>query len=207
MESFNPHRDKIAVVLKEFTLKKNSDGLLDRFSEPYIVSMAIDENGAKSPAIDFNILPFPNVKKGDTLSFDGQGHLIYGPNNPGQFLVYSVLFMESDRDMRNFGHLVEDILKSEAINSSAKLLLAASPTYSTALNVLQKISELTALQLQKNKDDELFRRNGTLLRDVIPPYDILRTYKSENRYIRMNSAIIPLKESNHVGVQVKRINL
>ena len=207
MESFNPHRDKIAVVLKEFTLKRKSDGLLDRFSEPYVVSMAIDENGAKSPAIDFNILPFPNVKKGDTVSFDGQGHLIYGPNNPGQFLAYSLLFMESDRDIRNFGQMVEDILTSEAINSSAKVLLAATPTYSTALNVLQKIAELTAIQLQKNKDDELFRRNGTLLRDVIPSYDILRTYKSENRFIQMQTSIIPLKESNQIGVQTKRIYL
>ena len=115
--------------------------------------------------------------------------------------------MESDRDIRNFGQMVEDILTSEAINGSAKVLLAATPTYSTALNVLQKIAELTALQLQKNKDDELFRRNGTLLRDVIPSYDILRTYKSENRFIQMQTSIIPLKESNQIGVQTKRIYL
>lgn len=207
MENFNPQSDKIAVVVKEFTLKRKSEIFFDRYSEPYIVSLAIDEGGAKNPSIDFNILPFPNVKKGDKISFDGQGHLIYGPINPGQFLAYSILFMESDSDVRDFGKLVEDIMKSEAINIGAKALLAAAPTYSTAITVLQKLTELMAVQLQKNKDDELFRRNGTLLRDVVPAYDILRTYESENDYIHTKTSVIPLRGSNMLGSQIKKVEL
>ena len=82
---FNPKEDKIAVVIKEFTLLKKADGPLQRYSEPYIVSMAIDQYGANNPAIDFNILPYPKVRKGDVIDFGGQGHLIYGPANPGEF--------------------------------------------------------------------------------------------------------------------------
>ena len=154
MEKFNPLRDNVAVVVKEFTLKRKSEIFLDRFSEPYIVSMAIDESGASNPSIDFNILSFPNVKKGDKITFDGQGHLIYGPGNPGKFLAYSVLFMESDKDVRDFGNLVEEIMTSEAVNMGAKALLTAAPSYSTAITLLQKLTELIAIQLQKNKDDE-----------------------------------------------------
>ncbi|MGX1024156.1 hypothetical protein [Flavobacterium sp. CS20] len=204
---FNPKQDKIAVVVKSFTLKRKSEFFLERFSEPYIVSMAIDEHGAYETSIDFNILSFPNVKKGDTVSFDGQGHLIYGPKNPGQFLAYSVLFMESDKDVRDFGQLMEDILKSEAINLGAKALLKAAPTYSTAINLLQNLTELIAKQLQKNKDDELFRRNGTLLRDVKPPYDILRSYDSENDFIKTKTSVIPLDVSNKLGSQTKALQL
>ena len=207
MENFNPKTDKIAVVVKEFTLKKKSEVFFDKYSEPYIVSMAIDESGAKSPAIDFNILPFPNVKKGDKVSFDGVGHLIYGPNNPGEFLAYSILFMESDQDVRDFGKTVEEVMKSEAIKIGAKALLAAVPTYGTAITILQKLTELMAVQLQKNKDDELFRRNGALLRDVIPAYDILRTYESSNDYIHTKTSVIPLLESNNLGSQIKKVQL
>jgi len=207
METFNPQADKIAVVVKEFTLKRKSEFFMDRFSEPYIVSMAIDEGGANNPSIDFNVLPFPNVRKGDKITFDGVGHLIYGPANPGQFLAYSILFMESDKDVRDFGKFVEDIMKSEAVNIGAKALLAAAPTYSTAITVLQKTTELMAIQLQKNKDDELFRRNGTLLREVTPAFDILRTYESENDFINTKTSIIPLTESNKLGSQTKKVKL
>lgn len=207
MNDFNPELDKIAVVVKEFTLKKKSDFFFDRYSEPYIVSLAIDEGGASNPSIDFNILPFPHVKKGDKITFDGQGHLIYGPENPGQFLAYSILFMESDKDVREFGKFLEEMMKSEAVNIGAKALLAAAPTYSTAITILQKLTELMAVQLQKNKDDELFRRNGTLLRDVIPAFDILRTYESENDFINTKTSIIPLKSSNKLGAMTKKINL
>jgi len=207
MSTFNPQSDKIAVVVKEFTLKRKSEISFDRYSEPYIVSMAIDEGGANNPSIDFNILPFPHVRKGDKISFDGQGHLIYGPDNPGQFLAYSILFMESDKDVRNFGKLVEDIMKSEAVKIGAKALLAAAPTYSTAITILQKLTEFIAVQLQKNKDDELFRRNGTLLRDVVPAYDILRTYESENDFINTKTSVIPLTGSNMLGSQIKKVEL
>ena len=147
------------------------------------------------------------MRKGDRISFDGQGHLIYGPANPGSFLAYSILFMESDRDLRETGDVVEEIMNSQAVEMGAKSLLLANPGYAAAADILQKLISLIAKRLKANRDDELYRRNGTLLRDVTPPYDILRTYTSENDYIQMQTAIIPLKESNALGSQTKRIEL
>ncbi len=207
MTTFNPLKDNIAVVVKNFKMKKKSESFLDRYSEPYIISMAVDQDGAHNPAVDFNVMPFPHVRKGDTVSFDGQGHLIYGPANPKEFLVYSVLFMESDKDIRTVGERVESVIKSEAVKMGAKALLLANPTYATAVSLLQKFSELVAGEMKKNKDDELFRRNGTLLRDVTPAYDILRTYESENDFIKTNIGIIPLPASNNIGEQTKKIQL
>ena len=54
-EDFDEKTDKIAVVIKEFTLLKSADGFLQKYNEPYIVSFAIDEKGAANPAIDVNI--------------------------------------------------------------------------------------------------------------------------------------------------------
>jgi len=205
--AFNKNTDKIAIVVRDFTLKKKKEIFIDRFSEPYIVSIAIDQEGAANPSIDFNMLSFPNVKKGDTVSFDGQGHLIYGPKNPKEFVAYTVLFMESDKDMRDLGKFLEETITSEAANIGAKALLAAAPSAGTAITVLQKLSEFVCIQMQKNKDDQLFRRNGTLLRDVDPPYEILRTYTSENDFIKTNISIIHLPVSNDLGAQGRKIKL
>jgi hypothetical protein len=204
---FNPRDDKIAIVIKEFTLLKSSEMFLDKDNEPYIVSFAIDQNGAQSADLGLNIMPFPNVREGDTVSFDGQGHLVYGPENPGEFVVYSLLFMESDQDLRDIGATIEAIAKSEAANIAMKAILIANPTYGTALSLLQKLTELVAKQMKKNKDDQLYRRNGTLLRDVVPPFDILRTYKGRNKFIECHTSIIPLMQSNDLGSHVKRIHI
>ena len=56
-EGFDPLEDKIAIVINEFELKKNPDWP-SKYSEPYIVSLAIDEQGAKNPAIDFAFFSF-----------------------------------------------------------------------------------------------------------------------------------------------------
>ena len=207
IEKFNSKEDKIAVVVKEFTLLKSSEMFLDKDNEPYIVSFAVDQSGAKSAAFDLNVLPFPNVREGNTVRFDGQGHLLYGPGNPGEFVVYSLLFMESDQDVSDLGAMIEDIAKSEAANIAMKAILIANPTYGTALTLLQKLTELVGKNLKKNKDDQLYRRNGTLLRDVVPPFDILRTYKGKNSFIECHTSIIPLMESNDLGSQIKRVQI
>lgn len=206
-QDFNPKKDKIAVVVKQFTLLKKADSFLQRYSEAYIVSLAIDESGANSPAIDFNILPFPNVRKGDTIDFEGQGHLVYGPDNPGEFVAYTILFMESDQDIRNLGKSIEKTVKDEATKMAIKALLSAVPTYGTAITLLTELTSLVSKRMQENKDDELFRRNGTLLKDVVPAYDILRTYTGKNDYIQSKVSIIPLSSSNKLGKASKRIKL
>jgi len=204
---FNPTTDKIAVVVKQFTLLKKSEFFLDRYSEPYIISLAIDEGGSRNPKIDFNILSFPNVKKNDTVSFDGQGHLIYGPANPGSFLSYTILFMESDKDIRELGGIVEEVVQSEATNLGMKAIISANPGYAAIAKILQEVTLQVATFMQKNKDDQLFRRNGTLLRDVTPSYDILRTYVGRNDCIEAHVGIIPLQGSNNLGVQTKVLEL
>jgi len=205
--SFNPQEDKIAVAVKQFTLKKGSEGLFGRNNEPYIISMAIDQGGAENANLAINSKSFPNVREGDTVSFDGQGHLIYGPKNPGEFLVYAILFMESDRDIREFGATMENVINSEATQIAMKALLLAQPTYGTALTLIEKLSQLVAQKLKHNKDDELYLRTGTLLRDVTPAYDILRTYRGGNQYIECHTSIIPLVKSNQLGEQVRAVEI
>ncbi len=207
MSTFNEKEDKIAVVIKDFTLKRKGEGWFNKYSEPYILTMAIDQSGANNPAIDFNIKPYPKVRKNELVSFDGVGHLIYGPKNPGEFLAYSVTFMESDKDIRETGELIEGIVKSEAVKVGAKALLIANPTYGTAIEVIEKVSELVVSVMKKNKDDELFKRDGTLLRDITPAYNINETFLSENDFVKTNIAVVPLRSSSSVAETSKKIEL
>jgi hypothetical protein len=204
---FDKDKDKIAVVVRDFTMKRLHEGLFDYHAEPYIVSTAIDAGGGGGATIEFNVKPFPNVRQGDKITFDGQGHLVYGPKNPGEYVVYSILFMESDQDVRDLGQTIEDILKSEATKLGLKAILAARPEVGLALTLVEKLTELVASLMKKNADDELYRRSGTLLRDVEPPFDVLRSYIGGNEYIECKTSIIPLSQSNMLGTQVKKLNL
>jgi len=164
--SFNPTTDKIAITIPKFTLKKNADPFIfGKYNEPYIVSLAVDEQGSANPVIDFNTMPFPKVKVGNTVSMLGDGHLLYGPKNPGQYVALSVLIMESDSDMRNLGGKIEEIVGSKAVELGIGAIIAANPGSAAILGILKELTQLVAGELKNNKDDELFRTEGTFLRD------------------------------------------
>lgn len=208
---FDKDRDSIAVVIKKFWLLRNAERRwFDKYSEIGVISFAVDEyglkNGEKSgPVIDFNVQPFPMLEAGDSVSFDGQGHLLYGPKNPGSFLVYSTLFYECANDTKALGALVEEVVSSNAAGIGLKAVLAANPAAGAVLNVLTGLADVIAKNMKKSNDRELYRRSGTLFRDVIPPYDILRTYIRSNEWIWVETSIVALEASNMLGAQPKRL--
>lgn len=206
--SFDAHNDPIAITIPRFKILKKADGPFQRRQEPYIISLAIDHrSGGANPAIDFNAIPFPNVLVGDEISMLGNGHMLYGPKNPGEWVALSVLFMESDRDIRAIGAETEAIANSKATQLAIKAILLAAPTYGTVVGVLKELTELIAKQLKSNRDDELFRTQGVFLRDHPIPFDINRSYVRSNQFIEAQFQILPLQRSNHQGAQVQQMLL
>lgn len=204
---FDPTSDTIALTIPKFTLLKNSDGFLQKYNEPYIVSVAIDESGTANPAIDFNFMQFPKVAKGGTVTMLGDGHIIYGPKQPGQFVAVSILVMESDRDIRDLGQKLETIVQSKAIELGIGLVTAANPGAAGVLGALKELTVLISGFLKENKDDELFRTEGTFLRDHPVPYHINRSYERENDYIRLSLNVLPLQAANGEGPAPKAISI
>jgi len=45
----------------------------------------------------------------------GDGLILCGPRNPGKLITLSAMFMESDRDVRNIGEQLHDIIASKAM--------------------------------------------------------------------------------------------
>ena len=204
---FNPENDKIAITIPKFTLLKHVDGILQRYNEPYIVSVAIDESGKNNPKISFNFMPFPKVAKGGTVTMLGDGHLVYGPKNPGEYVAISVLIMENDKDIQNLGKAIENIVKSTAVDLSIKAIVAANPGSATVLGILKELTQMVAGFLKNNEDDELYRTEGTFLRGHQVPYHINRSYEVGNDFVNLHLNIVPLKDHNKEGPKPKALTI
>lgn len=204
--SFDPSKSKIAITMSEFTLLRDADAF-DAYSEPYIVSMAIDSTGVADPAIGFNFMPFPKVRANSTVSMLGDGHFLYGPKNPGEFVALSVLMMESDVDMQKRGELVKEIVSSKAADLGVKAILAANPGSSAIVAILKELTSFVAGVLAQDGDDELFRTEGSFLRDQPNPYHINRNYKQRNDFVEVAIQIIPLDTPNGEGAVVQTLVL
>jgi hypothetical protein len=202
---FDPKKGKIAITIPKFTLLKHVDGPLQKYNEPYIVSVAIDESGKANPKIDFNFMPFPKIAKGGTVRMLGDGHIVYGPKNPGEFVAISILIMENDKDIQKLGKVIEKVVKSKAVDLGIKAIVVANPGAAAVLGILKELTQLVAGFLKNNEDDELFRTEGTFLRGHPVPYHINRSYKVGNDFVNLNLDVIPLKDHNKEGPKPKAI--
>ncbi|MBX7241543.1 MAG: hypothetical protein K1X92_07330 [Bacteroidia bacterium] len=193
MREFQKKTDEIAITIPYFELKKSGD-FLGGMSEPYIISIAVSESTIKdgSSTLHLNNFYFPNIKKCTRVNFGGVGRVIYGPQNPGKFVTYSILFMESDEDVRTAGENLSNFMNSTEIKAISKVLSFANPTYGAAAEVVRQIGSLVGKFMKKNKDDELFRVEGTLLRDTEPPYYIGDTYESFNKFVYCPVHVMPV---------------
>jgi hypothetical protein len=205
--TFDKMTSKIAIAVPEFQLKKDSEGWFDAYNEPYVISVAIDSTGIANPEIHFNYSSFPKVREGDTVEMFGDGHLLYGPKNPGDFVAISLLFMENDDDVRDLGKKIEGIVKNKAVDLGVKAVVSASPGAAAVLGILKELTLHIAGALKSNKDDKLFRAEGVFLRDIACPYHVSRSYTRENEFIKMKLRVIPLDAANGQGSAVTPIGL
>lgn len=205
-DPFKPKESKIAIIVRDFTLLKTPWELFEgRYREPYISSIAVHANADDVPQVAFNLMPFPKVDIGEMVEMVGDGHLIYGPENPGAFVAISVLIMESDSDIRRTGAKIEKFIKSKGLELGLNLIIASNPGAAATLAVIKELTHFLAGMLKENQDDELFRVEGTFLRDGPVPYHINRRYRKRNQFAEVALEIIPLAKANGQGEKVKKI--
>ncbi len=137
----------------------------------------------------------------------GDGHLVYGPKQPGSFLAISVLMMEDDSALRRLGMTLEEIVQSKAVDAGAKVVLAANPGAQAVVTIVRSVMDLVAGILKENKDDELFRTDGVFLRDVDNPYHINRLFRRANDFVDVDLKVIPLSTANGQGAVTNTLTL
>ena len=107
--------------------------------------------------------------------------------------------MESDSDINRFGEIVEEVINSKAVDIGVKAAIAANPGSAAAISGIKAVTDLVAKLLRNNDDDELFRVNGTFLRDRQDPYHIGQRFtRMENDFIDLSMEILPLVQQTSV---------
>ena len=174
---------KIAVFLTDFTLKKNADTFFQRYSEPYFVSLTlVGEEEKRRDIFPAKPMIYPNVRKNGKITFAGEGHLLAKPKAPTDgYVFFSILFMESDSDMRKIGDVFKQTTKT--IWEASKDAIKADPSAYIAASIGRGILESLAIGFSENSDDQLFRLSGTFLESSDPSYSINEHHRFGNDWI------------------------
>lgn len=172
--------EKVAVFLKDFTLKKSADTFFQRYSEPYFVSFTITGSETGIDQMFAKPMIFPNIRARDTIQFGGNGHLLARPKVPKEgFVFYSVLFMESDSDFRRIGETMNKA--TTEIWKNIKDTLKTNPKAYIGASIGNAALQTLSLLFSQNNDDLLFRVTGTLLKDS--RFEAGRVFRFANDWI------------------------
>lgn len=201
LDEFSPVNDKIAVMLRSFTIKKRIGVGDNKYSEPYFVTIAIPQNKKfEFKNVEFATKFYPKTRRNAKIEALADGIQIFGPANPGEFLAFCVLVMESDEDVRQAGELLDVTLKSGFADAAFAALGTINPTVALATQLTETLAKLIANQMRKNKDDQIFLTSGTLLRDVMGgkslPFHINEVMKPCNDFVDLEIQIFPVSSSN-----------
>ncbi len=213
IEKFNPNKDKLALMLKSFTITVKDEGIGKKkrlYSEPYFVGLSISESGFGTQQINFVTDAYPKTRKDDRREFLGNGMRVYGPENPGAFLVFDILVMESDSDIRAVGESIRNIMNSKEIKSTILPLLAVNPSMAVAKEVLTATANLVGKILEDNKDDHLLRVHGTLMRDVMGsnslPFNVGQIISDKNDFASVEFEVLGIKNNTRYKPKTEQIS-
>lgn len=188
---FDPVKDKIALMLQSFTLLKKPDAF--RYAEPYVLGFTVSSNQPVGQPFAWAYHTYPNTKKGERKDFHLEGLRLYGPENPGEFLAFSILLMESDAKARDMGKAIQEALNSNLVKNILPALAMANPTATVALKLLTGVTDIVAGIMVSNNDDELLRISSTVFQSVIGtsqlPYRIKESVKERNAKAEMELRI------------------
>jgi hypothetical protein len=214
--TFDRNNSKIAITVPSFTFKQGASNLLLEdvtdliYSEPYLVTVATDSKGVIQNALNFNFAEYLNVRRGGTINMIGNGHLVYGPDNPGDYVAISVLLMESNRDARVTGDEIASIVKSEAVEMGLIQKIAdeaMNPKLDVTLKLMNQLLGYVATRLQDSKDKYLFRTEGIFFKDTPVPYEVNRQFVTGNEFADITIQVIPLDTPNGQGPTTGIIDL
>lgn len=204
--SFNPKKDKIAITVPEFRLKRpigQFGELGDLFyNEPYLLSMAITEEGVQNQTFTVNHATFPGIRPPHTVKMSGDGHLVYGPGNPGEYVIAWTMLMENDQPARDLGKRLKAIAEDKAIDLGLKAIMVANPAYTTMIEISRRLFSLIANEMAADKDDPVVLNYGTFLRDRNVPYSIDRSFISENDLGSVEMQVLPLKDHRYADLEI-----
>lgn len=202
---FDPLEDNIAVFITTLRIRKPFD--FGSHLDPYIVVIATDK---KDNAVRMNVshFAFPGAKLYQQIITPDNAVLLYGPENPGEFLTLSIMLLESDTDIQNAGKQLEAAINASAISANVIARLTANPTAMVATALAADVLRGIAHTMQQNKDDPIMFVHDSWLQGLTPPYGInqYKLHSSDNAEISLRVSPI-MKQSQQNKVTIAHIEV
>lgn len=166
---FNPETDQIAVFMTTLRIRKAFD--IGNRVDPYIIVIATDKNNG-TVRMNANHFAFPNTQVYQQIIKPDNALMIYGPDNPGEFLTLSIMLMDSDSDIQKTGEQLEEAINTMAKTANVIARLTANPTAMVATMLAEEVLLGVAKVIQQNKDDPIMFVHDSWLQGLTPPYGI-----------------------------------
>ncbi|MBP2198793.1 hypothetical protein [Pantoea cypripedii] len=166
---FIPEEDKIAVFMTTLRVRKSFD--IGNRLDPYIIVIATDKNNGVI-RMSANHFAFPGSQVYQQIINPDNALLLYGPENPGEFLTLSIMLMDADTDIQNAGKKLEEVINSTATTADVIAKLTANPTVTVATMLAEQVLRGVAEIMRKNEDDPIMFVHDSWLQGLTPPYGI-----------------------------------
>lgn len=194
---FNPLEDNIAVFMTTLRIRKPFD--FGNHLDPYIVVIATDK---KDYTIRMNVshFVFPGAKVYQQIISPDNAILLYGPENPGEFLTLSIMLLDSDENIQNAGKQLEAAINTSAIAAKVIARLTANPTAMVAVALAEEVLQGIAHAMQQNNDDPIMFVHDSWLQGLTPPYGInqYKLHASDNAEISLRVSPITKQSQQNI---------
>lgn len=106
------------------------------------------------------LIPVENIKDGHKLFFGDEGYSLYRANKIPDFFDWSLLVIESDKDIRQLGDEIDSIVDTDDFEDLTSTILtlvttAANPTAGAGAVITRFIIKQVSALLKKNSDDQV----------------------------------------------------
>lgn len=106
------------------------------------------------------LVEIQNVKDGHVMTFGDTGYSLYTADKIPKAFNWSMLVIESDRDIRELGTMIDGIVGGSEFDDFVSNLLtlltgAANPAYLAAIQVTKFAFKIIATTMIKKKDDQI----------------------------------------------------
>ncbi|MCC7145643.1 MAG: hypothetical protein IT443_04285 [Phycisphaeraceae bacterium] len=199
----------IAVTLTRLCLPKRYEDVVDGdFEQPYLVCMAMDQASRRNLCLYYSFLPFPKLAGGGAVRLLDQGYPLYGPSTPGDFVLLTLMVMESERNLQTLNAQLADLIGSQSAALGLPSALADSEYRpSDLLTMLKELTDFLTGTLTATSDNELFRLQISFFRDDPIPYQLNREYDLGNDYVDLTLRICPMANNITLFPRLRTINL
>ncbi|MBU2887897.1 hypothetical protein KO507_19185 [Gilvimarinus agarilyticus] len=177
--------DKVKILKKKEFLTK---------AEVYVAWIVADDTSDEPIQIGKTGI-FENVKKNDELTLGPAGLTIYRSQSGKlpKYIRYSLLVIESDQGVREFGEAMEKVRSSDEFKAITKSIIAttalAAPQVALVTEGINFALKMIAKTMSMNKDDQMILIEGSYDRLFDDLGVVYNTVKKNSRYAEVHYSV------------------